>query len=186
MFNFNYSKKNTTEKDEIDEASLYNDSILYDVKNPEKVFYLRLLERKYLLNHYLSILDSIDGNKLATKYYQDKLLALFSPNSCVFINNGESYGQRMLVYDFLKKISTHKYDYIGVEKITVPMWSDSLLAKSIVSSNAILLPAKIEMFNSDECLNVEKTNQLVIVKQEQTEKGLEWIPYFGNIFVTIK
>ena len=53
-------------------------------------------------------------------------------------------------------------------------------------SNEVRLKSKIELFVVSPSDKPEETEQTTVARLEQTEDGIEWMPYFGSIYVTIK
>ncbi len=168
---------------ENDASSEVSDSC--SIESPEKVFLSRIVERKFLLKDYMAILDSVD-NKIDAGYYSKKLLGLFSPNSYVYIYNAtKEKTDRMLIADFLKKVAAHKFYDIYIEKLTIPSWDEAQMDPNS-SINEIQLKGIIEPFKEEGHTESEDSDQLVVSRKEQTEDGVEWMPYFGNVYVIIK
>ena len=90
----------------------------------------------------------------------------------------------MSLSDFLKKVSSHKLEILSIDKIAVPIWDDTLIKAD--ECNEVQLTTKIELFAVDPSHTPEESSQLTIARKEQTEDGIEWMPYFGGLYGTIK
>ena len=166
---------------------LNNDSVSFIATNQEDLFNLRISERMILLKDYVSLLKTTD-NQVEVAYFRKKLLELFDANSYVYISDGNSgYTNKISISKFLKKISPKTSDTIIIDKIVLPQWDDKLketiglkfnkdsLKSIIVSIKEFIKPLKSEI-----------SSQILVTYKEKTEDGIEWIPYFGNIYVTLK
>lgn len=152
--------------------------------NIEKIFLSRIVERKALVRDYISLLKEAD-KKVDIEYYQRKILDLFDANSKVYLySQSKDKITKMSLTDFLKKVSSHKLEVLTIDKISVPIWDNTLIKAD--ECNEIQLMTKIELFAIDPSYTPEKSSQIAIARKEQTEDGIEWMPYFGGINVTIK
>lgn len=181
-----------SEKESIETTTTVNEKLILNKdtincfanNNVEKIFLSRIAERKVLVKDFMSILNQA-REKEVIEYYQKKLLDLFDVKSDVYIYNlSNDKTTKMSITDFLRKISSHKVEIISMDKITVPMWNDKLM--NIDESNEIKLRSKIELFSVNPTHNSEESERITVARLEQTEDGIEWIPYFGCIYVTIK
>ena len=154
------------------------------IDNIEKIFLSRIVERKTLVRDFISLLKEAD-KKDDIEYYQKKLLDLFDANSEVYLySQSKDKTTKMSLSDFLKKVSSHKLEILSMDKIAVPIWDDTLTKAD--ECNEVQLTTKIELFAIDPSHTPEESSQITIARKEQTEDGIEWMPYFGGIYVTIK
>ena len=154
------------------------------VNNIEKIFLSRIVERKALVRDFISLLKEAD-KKDDIEYYQKKLLDLFDANSEVYLYSlSKDKTTKMSLSDFLKKISSQKLEILSIDKIAVPIWNDTLI--KAVECNEVQLTTKIELFAVDPSHTPEESSQTTIARKEQTEDGIEWMPYFGGLYGTIK
>ena len=154
------------------------------VNNIEKFFLSRIVERKALVRNFISLLKEAD-KKGVIEYYQRKLLALFDANSEVYLySQSKDKTYKMSITDFIKKVSSHKLEVLSIDKIAVPIWDDTLIKTD--ECNEVQLTTKIEIFAVDPSHTLEESSQLTIARKEQTEDGIEWMPYFGGLYGTIK
>lgn len=154
------------------------------INNVEEIFLLRIAERKVLVSDFMSLLkDAVKKEKI--EYYQKKLMKLFDVNTDVYLYSAsKDKTTKMDITDFLHKISSHKLEIISMDKITVPIWNNILMNTD--ESNEVRLKSKIELFVVSPSDKPEETEQTTVARLEQTEDGIEWMPYFGSIYVTIK
>ena len=168
------------EKKILPKDSVYTSTI----DNIEKIFLSRIVERKTLVRDFISLLKEAD-KKDDIEYYQKKLLDLFDANSEVYLySQSKDKTTKMSLSDFLKKVSSHKLEILSMDKIAVPIWDDTLTKAD--ECNEVQLTTKIELFAIDPSHTPEESSQITIARKEQTEDGIEWMPYFGGIYVTIK
>jgi hypothetical protein len=154
------------------------------VNNIEKIFLSRIVERKALVRDFISLLKEAD-KKEDIEYYQNKLFNLFDANSEVYIySQSKDKTTKMSLSDFLKKVSSHKLEILSIDKIAVPIWDDTLIKAD--ECNEVQLTTKIELFAVDPSHTPEESSQFTIARKEQTEDGIEWMPYFGGLYGTIK
>lgn len=154
------------------------------IDNIEKIFLSRIVERKALVRDFISLLKEAD-KKDDIEYYQKKLLDLFDANSEVYLySQSKDKTTKMSLSDFLKKVSSHKLEILSIDKIAVPIWEDTLIKAG--ECNEAQLTTKTELFAVDPSHTPEESSQIAISRKEQTEDGIEWMPYFGSIYVTIK
>lgn len=154
------------------------------VDNIEKIFLSRIVERKALVRDFISLLKDAD-KKDDIEYYQNKLFNLFDANSEVYIySQSKDKTTKMSLSRFLKKVSSHKLEILSIDKIAVPIWDDTLIKAD--ECNKVQLTTKIELFAVDPSHTPEESSQITIARKEQTEDGIEWMPYFGSIYVTFK
>lgn len=154
------------------------------VNNIEKIFLSRIVERKALVRDFISLLKEAD-KKEDIKYYQRKLLDLFDASSEVYLySQSKDKTTTMSLSDFLKKVSSHKLEILSIDKIAVPIWDDTLIKAD--ECNEIQLTTKIELFAVDPSQTPEESSQITIARKEQTVDGIEWMPYFGGLYGTIK
>lgn len=164
----------------IDEKELHMDS------NHEigKKFISRVAERKALVKDYL-LLVKVSDKKDEVKTYQKKILDLFDSNSCAYMyckDKGKTV--KCSLHDFLGKVSSHKVDLLGVDKIAVPILEQDRMTTD--TCEEIQLRCKIEQFAVDPSYELKYSDQIVVARKEQTEDGIEWMPYLGHLYVTIK
>lgn len=154
------------------------------VNNIEKIFLSRIVERKALVRDFISLLKEAD-KKEDIEYYQNKLFNLFDANSEVYLySQSKDKTTKMSLTDFLKKVSSHKLEILSIDKIVVPIWDDTLIKAD--ECNEVQLTTKIELFAVDPSHTPEESSQITIARKEQTEDGIEWMPYFSGIYLTIK
>ena len=155
------------------------------VNNIEKIFLSRIVERKALVRDFISLLKEAD-KKEDIEYYQNKLFNLFDANSEVYIySQSKDKTTKVSLSDFLKKVSSHKLEILSIDKIAVPIWDDTLIKTD--ECNEVQLTTKIELFAvAPSHTPEEESSQLTIARKEQTEDGIEWMPYFGGLYGTIK
>lgn len=154
------------------------------VDNIEKIFLSRIVERKALVRDFISLLKEAD-KKEDIEYYRRKLLDLFDANSEVYLySQSKDKTNHMSISDFIKKVSSHKLKILSIDKIAVPIWDDTLIKDD--ECNEIQLTTKIELFAVDPSHTPEESSQITMVRKEQTEDGIEWMPYFGGLYGTIK
>lgn len=153
------------------------------IDNIEKIFLSRIVERKALVWDFISLLKETD-KKDDIEYYQKKLLDLFDANSEVYLySQSKDKTTKMSLSDFLKKVSSHKLEILSIDKIAVPIWDDTLIKAD--ECNEVQLTTKIELFAVDPSHTPEESSQITIARKEQTEDGIEWMPHFSGIYVTI-
>lgn len=154
------------------------------IDNIEKIFLSRIVERKALVRDFISLLKEADKMD-DIEYYQKKLLDLFDANSEVYLySQSKDKTTKMSLSDFLKKVSSHKLEILSMDKIAVPIWDDTLIKAD--ECNEVQLTTKIELFAVDPSHTPEESSQITIARKEQTEDSIEWMPYLGSIYVTIK
>ncbi len=153
------------------------------VNNIEKIFLSRIVERKALVRDFMSLLKEAD-KKVDIEYYQRKLLDLFDANSEVYLySQSKDKTNQMSIANFFKKVSSHKLEVLSIDKIAVPIWDDTLIKAD--ECNEIQLTTKIELFAIDPSHTPEESSQITIARKEQTEDGIEWMPYLSHLFVTV-
>lgn len=153
------------------------------IDNIEKIFLSRIVERKTLVRDFISLLKEAD-KKDDIEYYQKKLLDLFDANSEVYLySQSKDKTTKMSLSDFLKKVSSHKLEILSMDKIAVPIWDDTLIKAD--ECNEVQLTTKIELFAVDPSHTPEESSQITIARKEQTEDGIEWMPYLSHLFVTV-
>lgn len=169
----------------IDEKEIHVDSnccaALHEIG--EK-FVSRVAERKALLMDYLLLLK-VSDKKDEVKSYQKKILDLFDSNSCAYMyckDKGKTV--KCSLPNFLGKVSSHKVDFISVDKIVVPIWEQDRMITD--TCEEIQLGCKIEHFTVDPSSELKGSDQIVVARKEQTENGIEWMPYLGHLYVTVK
>lgn len=179
------------EKESVDATTL-NEELISEtdsiacsaVNNIEKIFLLRIAERKILVKDYMSLLKEADKT-VDIEYYHKKIMNLFDENSSVFLYSlSKNRTIKISIADFLKRISSRKLDIISMDRITVPVWDDALINTD--GCNEILLKTKIDLFIDDSSNKSEESEQIVVARREQTEDGIEWMPFFGCLYITIK
>ena len=154
------------------------------VNNIEKIFLSRIDERKALVRDFISLLKEAD-KKEDIEYYKNKLLDLFYANPEVYLySQSKDKTTKMSLTDFLKKVSSHKLEILSIDKIVVPIWDDTLIKAD--ECNELQLTTKLELFAVYPSHTPEESSQITIVRKEQTEDGIEWMPYFGGLYGTIK
>ena len=153
------------------------------IDNIEKIFLSRIVERKTLVRDFISLLKEAD-KKDDIEYYQKKLLDLFDTNSEVYLySQSKDKTTKISLSDFLKKVSSHKLEILSMDKIAVPIWDDTLIKAD--ECNEVQLTIKIELFAVDPSHTPEESSQITIARKEQTEDGIEWMPYLSHLFVTV-
>lgn len=169
----------------IEKPNLQNVSAIPHVKNLKETFLSRIIERKTLIRDYILLLHSVD-KKEDVEYYKKKLYSLFTPDSYVYIYNAsKEKTTKIPVGSFIKRIAADKYKTVEIDKITIPLWDEVQMFVD-VDRKEVLLKAVVEMFNNSKSQWTEDTDQLVVSKMGPTDNGVEWLPYFGNIFVIVK
>lgn len=175
------------EKESVDLTMTANEKLITNketINNVEKIFLSRIVERKALVRDFMSLLKEAD-KKEDIEYYQRKLLDLFDANSEVYLYSlSKDKTIKMSITDFLKKVSSHKLKVLSIDKISVPIWDNTLIKAD--ESNEIQLTTQIELFAINPSHTPEESSQITIARKEQTEDGVEWIPYFGGLYGTIK
>ncbi|HIT16448.1 MAG TPA: hypothetical protein IAA88_08730 [Candidatus Avimuribaculum pullicola] len=168
-------------KDTVSELSSSEDTVLNMVKKARNIYCMRLRERMRLLQDYMDYILNAN-NRTAAKYYQKKILPMFSSDSRAFIyNENNGITNEMPIESFFDRVLIeHKFNNYRIEKITVPAepimkeTEDEYQFKSIIVSL------------TGDGSNVERSDQLLVARKVQTEDGIEWIAYFGNIYVTVE
>lgn len=178
---FKYSKGVATEKIQ----PVNEDLNLASETELRELFYLRMSEYKYLLRDYISFLGETNDT-VEIEFYKKKLTELFSPDSYAYIHNANNAKtNRMSVLDLFKKIASHKIKILCINKITVPKWNGKLSAMD-AKKDEFQLKGYISQFDDKNSFILEESDQMLLVRKEITEDGTEWIPCFGDIYITIE
>lgn len=155
----------------------------YIVNNAERIFLSRIVERKVLVRDFLSLLVAAD-DKEDVEYYQKKLLELFDANSEVYVYSPlKDKTIIMSIFNFLKKVSSHKLKVTSIDKITVPIWDNVLMKAN--ECDEVQLTTKVELFAEDSSYKPEESKLLIVSRKEVTEDGDEWVPCLGHLYVTV-
>ncbi len=145
----------------------------------------RVNERLKLLKEYISFMSSDSNDKSAKKFYENKLINLFSHEAKVIVKDSLTGETKIMdIKKFANCIISHRYNDIFLDAIT------SVVMKKIDSdeSNATVLSTGIIPVSVIESKEIPDTiyDKILPYHIEDTEDGVEYIFDFGNLYITAK
>lgn len=150
-------------------------------------YFLRLNEKILQLKNYVNFMQKDDGLR-AQSIYKTKLIDLFAKDAKVYLyQKGELKQKCNSIADFCNMIINKHIVCTSIDSIYVPSWDDKILElKTDVyryNTPAYLKQIKGNDRNSSTVAPNEKS---LYVYKEETEDGIEWLPIFGDIMITIE
>lgn len=147
----------------------------------------RLNEQIALMKDYLSYIKDKSHLKEQRTYYQIKFQNLFVPNANVVITDSlKSITKTLKLNDFTSDLLQNTYGKIDIDSICVPLCIDSL---SNVEENTVqidLPSVLIDLRNESQIRTISESDKILFVRKEFTEDGYEWMPMFGDVYITVK
>jgi len=123
-------------------------------------------------------------------YLSQEIMKLFSDGTIVRVVDESSVTLELTdLKDYLSKIKPDKKSLYEVKTIAIPIWNDTIatLADSVTY---FYLPANMFVVKDNTIMSVDSAlsvkGQLLPIRREETEKGVEWIPLFGDLMVVLK
>lgn len=166
------------EKKDYDEGNKINDILIVSTELP-----LRTKEYISLLNEYTACITSESDVLESSDFYKEKLSKLFAPNSCVQVKKGDDY-REVELDEFCKKYLMNSEITISLDSLQIPVPLPQEI-EPVTDNDILLVPSMIVNLRNDSCNHINEEKQLWYYK-EYTEDGEEWIPIFGDLYVSIK
>lgn len=150
----------------------------------KNVFKMRINERLAVLFDYLNYIRDSKNNNIA---YSDCLKELFVPNTVVHLRKMNNPEVQKISLDELFKIIIKDNCKIKIDALSVPQWNDSITSvRSDVATHSLSVSAVLLSFDDDNKYMYKPYNQTLYVCKEDTEDGVEWLPKFGDLYITVK
>lgn len=163
-----------------DSVSLQNSDMM------KEMYEKRLKEKLFLLSDYISFMQTKKKSSDLRQFWANKFDNLFTPNSKVTIKKDEQ-SVTLSIPEFCQNVINRKYKNIELDSIMVPIW-DNKIAALDSSIYMIEAPSCCFDFHKNNILEeiVSGINHGLFIYKEDTEDGIEWLPMFGDLYVTIK
>ena len=148
------------------------------------LYYRRTKERIHQLCDYLTLASGPSRKSRVRRYYAACIQNMFHPESLVYVAVGDSvrsYSLKAFAKYLTEPSLVGRYD-IRLDSICIPKWDSALIVYDSVGY--VLSPSEMMPINTPTFYNFS-TSELLINKEE-TEDGDEWVPQFGDMFVTLK
>lgn len=163
------------------ESSSISDSTSF-ICDLERIFKRRTNERIWQLTEFLSYLRNKNKGKDDKIFYINSTCKLFANGTNVEIRNdgfNTNYGLR----DFLMEISFKQQDLeISLDSIEIPKWDHALIESDTLG----VVYSTCEMTAIHTVNKTFDSQSMLPLVKDQTEDGVEWVPLFGNMIVSIK
>lgn len=178
-------------------TQLLNDSTTqknYKAKEKRKescknIFIRRQSEKLAQIDDYIKFMQQKYKTGERSLYYKLKMTNLFVEDAIVTIyDSKKDSSATQSINDFCDFLIKNANKDVNVDSITVAIWDDKI--NTLPSSvNRCELSSYIRPYiaeNTSDSIIQPNSKQLLAAYKEDTEDGIEWIPLFGNIVVTIK
>lgn len=181
------SPHNTTEvqKTKLEDLKEQKDNI---DKNLKAIFWYRMNERLGQLKDYVSFFNQYKSLNVKP-LYASKIKSLFVPDATVKVKSASREGDTIIkIAQFCDMLCDGSLYLQSIDSICVPIWDDKIydLGESVTKCELASFRRGLEFTNIlDDIIN-ESFNQKLIAFKVITEKGIEWIPQFGDMVVTSK
>lgn len=86
--------------------------------------------------------------------------------------------------EFLPKLK--KRNMVIVDSVNVPVWWSDDTKTINLDNEKCLLPSVLVPAGLNESDSQYNYHQMLPILKKQTEDGVEWIPIFGDLYITIK
>lgn len=157
------------------------DSVDY-VLQLERLFKRRTNERIWQLTEIISFLCDKEKDEQLKKHYSKMAMKLFADNTKVIARRNNIYFKEMRVDKFLKRISAdHKISFVTLDSIEIPKWDYALIQSDTLG----VVYAESEMTSIHPARHYSGTHRRLPIVNNETEDGIEWVPLFGKMIVTI-
>lgn len=147
----------------------------------DNVHLKRIKERIGLINDYIAYLADSRKDSKAKSFYRVKLNSLFNPDARLHIINQED--MQLAKIDTLFDVASEVGIDITIDSISIPDYRllDILseMNNNLYETTALIIDPELTR------QAVEDSSQTLFFKKEDTEDGLEWLPIFGDIFITV-
>lgn len=156
-------------------------------KYSKNLFLVHRNMRLSQISDYLCFMQNDEQRALC--YYIDKFKAMFVGDAKVIVSWKDSTSREsMSVDDFCNLVINMKNKVVQIDSVSIPIWDDTLLAIPQSIDRCPLAAYLWTGFTKKKLTDMELTNyeQNLYAYREDTEDGVEWIPMFGDLMVTIK
>jgi hypothetical protein len=155
-----------------------------DYKN---MFYRRTDERMGQIVDYLMFIQQNDTLR-SHSLYNGKIANIFVPGTKVIVKDkSKNVIMTKCIEEFCKMLINRTTICVRVDSVCLPIWDDKIdelssdiSEYSLQSDMQPFLPYAIRINKMKQ-----KSVQKLVVEKEITEDGIEWIPKFGDMIVTI-
>ncbi len=151
----------------------------------------RTKEKIGQLNNYINLMQSREKTKEhKADFLSQEMMKLFAGGTIVRIVDEYSVTLELMDFKaFLSKIKPDKKRLYEVKAVSIPIWNDTIaeLGDSVTYFD---LPANMFIVKNNTILGVDPTSsvkgQVLPIRREETEMGVEWIPLFGDLTIVLK
>lgn len=158
---------------------------IYPSSQLQEIFERRKQELIVSIEDYISLLHK---NKKTEEqsFYRKKLGELFIADAKVFVTKSSStFAMDMDEFcEFLPKLK--KRNMVIVDSVNVPVWWSDDTKTINLDNEKCLLPSVLVPAGLNESDSQYNYHQMLPILKKQTEDGVEWIPIFGDLYITIK
>lgn len=152
----------------------------------QEVFERRKQELIVSIEDYISLLHKNNKKTEEQSFYRKKLVELFISDAKVFVTKSSStFVMDMDEFcEFLPKLK--KSNVVIVDSVSIPVWWSDETKTINLDDEEYLLPAVLVPTGLNESNSQYNYHQMLPIQKKQTEDGVEWIPVFGDLYITIK
>ena len=158
---------------------------IYPSSQLQEIFERRKQELIVSIGDYISL---IHKNKKTEEqsFYRKKLGDLFISDAKVFVSESSSTSVKNMdeLCGFLSKLK--KSNVVIVDSVSVPVWWSDDTKTINLDDEEYLLPSVLVSAGLNESNSRYNYHQMLPIRKKHTEDGVEWIPVFGDLYITIK
>lgn len=173
----------------VKEESIENDSQTDTIafqkpEELEKQYGRRLKEKLSMVKDYVSFMQRDDSLR-SQSVYKSKFENLFVNDVNVILHKGKKT-ESISLEEFCKRVINKKIKNINFDSIQVPIWDNKW---AFLDSEIYKLEAQSSSWSfitNGFVDNTIKSDQKLFVYKEDTEDGIEWLPLFGDLSLSVK
>ncbi len=156
------------------------------------MYIARMCERVAQLNDYIgSLSNKRKINTQMSGYFKEKLVSLFVDSALIHLHYSNNSTRHVNVLSFYEMLKDKAIVCASIDSICVPAWNDTINSLSpdvkkinLPSVQCSVAKLRREPHNPEGVLS--SSNQSLFAFKVNTELGVEWIPIFGDVIVSVK
>lgn len=156
------------------------------------MYITRMCERVAQLNDYISSLSNKRKiNYQMSEYFKEKLVSLFADSILIHLRYSDNSTRHVNVLSFYEMLKEKAIVCESIDSICVPAWNDTINSLS-PDVNKLNLPsvqcsvARLRREPNNPEGVPTSSHQPLFAFKVNTELGIEWIPIFGDVTVSVK
>lgn len=162
--------------------TIHSDSVRI-IKELERTFNRRTKERLWQLSDIMYFLCEESRNQQSKSYYTNIARCLFADSAQVTIRRNNLIYKKLSVNKFLKYLADNtQIKAAEIDSVMIPKWDYATIESD--TTGVVYVESKMTVVHSPK--RFEQAGIKLPIVSTETEDGMEWVPLFGDMIVSIR